>query len=600
MRGLRYRPVETILDLLRAHAESRPGQLAYCFLRDDGSSHSLTFGQLDRRVHSLAARLSQYASLGDRALLMYPPGLEFIEAFLSCLAAGIIAIPAYPPRLNRKPERQEAIVEDATPNLILLSSRIAPKDRRLTPCDSRAVYLATDEIELDDLDDEERWHPPTIRRDAVAFLQYTSGSTGTPRGVMVTHGNLMANEEAIQIAFGHTQEKVLVGWLPLFHDMGLIGNVLQPLYVGFPAILFSPATFLRDPVRWLWAISEYRGTTAGAPNFAYDHCSRYITEEQKEGLDLRSWTVAYNGAEPVRAETLDRFATAFAGCGYRKEAFFPCYGLAEATLFVSGGPHGAAPSRLLVDAETSEPRDTIGGGKGRWLVGCGKPGVGTKVVVVEPETRLPLLDGKVGEVWVNSPALGGGYWGKQELSAATFGNRLSDGDGPYLNTGDLGFLRDGELFITGRSKDIIIVNGRNVYPQDVEALIELCLPSIGANSCAAFGVEVRGQERLAVVVEADREMARAARDVRDDRVPPHLFSQWWELVDRICVKILSEAEVALQSLTFVRPGTFLRTSSGKVQRGATRAALLAGSLDVVLAWDAAQPKNLLQATSFRE
>lgn len=576
MAALHHSLDETILDRLRAHAESRPDQLAYRFLREDGGSEALTFGQLDRRVHGLAARFSKNASPGDRAMLMYPPGLEFIEAFLACLATGIIAIPAYPPRPNRKAERQWAILEDATPSLILISSQVAPKNRKPPPVGSPTAYIVTDEI---DLANEDCWNPPTICPDTVAFLQYTSGSTGTPRGVIVTHGNLMANEKAIQAAFGHTQEDVVVGWLPVFHDMGLIGNVLQPLYVGFPAILFSPTSFLRDPVRWLRTISEYCGTTAGAPNFAYDHCARSIKEEQKEGLDLRSWKVAYNGAEPVRAETVDRFVAAFAGCGFRKEVFFPCYGLAEATLFVSGGPAGKEPRRRCVDPSAleagkvaaAEPPD------GRLLVGSGRPAGGTKVVVIDPSTQTTIPAGRVGELWVSSPGVAAGYWGREDESQSVFGNYLASGEGPFLSTGDLGFIDGEEVFVTGRSKDLIIIRGRNIYPQDVEAAVAHVLPFVEANACAAFAVEENGAERLGVVIEADRGLVRIARTaIEGNGKAEAAIAELALTVGKVRKVIGDEFEVPVHAIAFVRPGSFPRTSSGKVQRQACRDELRQG------------------------
>ncbi|HTU92834.1 MAG TPA: fatty acyl-AMP ligase, partial [Gemmataceae bacterium] len=544
---------ETILDRLRRHAESRTDQIAYRFLRDDGGSHTLTFGQLNRRVRSLAARLSEHTSPGDRALLMYPPGLEFIEAFLACLAAGIIAIPAYPPRPNRKAERHWAILEDATPSLILISSQVAPKSRRLTPTGSPAAYLVTDEIELNNEDD---WPRPTIGPETVAFLQYSSGSTGTPRGVIVTHGNLMANEKAIQIAFRHTQEDVVVGWLPVFHDMGLIGNVLQPLYVGFPAILFSPTSFLREPVRWLRAISEYRGTTAGAPNFAYDHCVRSIKEEQKEGLNLRSWKVAYNGAEPVRADTLERFAAAFASCGFRKKAFFPCYGLAEATLFVSGGPAGVEPRRRCAEPSALEGGQILATEPphGRWHVGSGRPAEGTKIVVIDPSTKTPVPAGRVGELWVSSPSIAAGYWGREVESNSAFRNYLANGEGPFLSTGDLGFIDSDEVFVTGRSKDLIIIRGRNIYPQDVEAAIERVLPFVEANSCAAFTFEENGHELLGVVIEADRGLVRIARTVVDGNGKAEAANVELRVtVGKVRQVIGDEFEVPVHAVVFVRP-----------------------------------------------
>jgi acyl-CoA synthetase (AMP-forming)/AMP-acid ligase II len=566
-----FRIDETILDRLRSHAKHQPERLVYRFLRDDGGSDTLTFGQLDRRVRGLAPRLREFAAPGDRALLLYPPGLEFIEAFLACLAAGVIAVPAYPPRRNRKADRLRAITDDARPRLILTTRQVLPTLEASELADIQdAVRLATDDVETDD-----NGPSLSVSADAVAFLQYTSGSTGSPRGVVVSHANLMANEAAIQAAFRHTPDDVVVGWLPAFHDMGLIGNVLQPLYVGFPAILLSPTSFLTQPVRWLRAITEYRATTSGAPDFAYDHCVRAVTEEQKRGLDLRSWTIAYNGAEPVRAETLDRFVAAFAPCGFRPEAFFPCYGLAEATLFVSGGPPGKL-SRHRVEPAALEAGQVVAVNPphGRCLVASGRPGEWTKVVVVDPATREPVPDGEVGHLWVLSPSVAAGYWNRPDETARVFGNRLASGEGPFLDTGDLGFLDGGEVYVTGRSKDLIIIAGRNIYPQDVEAAVERVLPFLKANSCAAFSVEAEGKDQLAVVVEADRTLVRSAQPTGE--LPA--------AVVRVRQSVLRECEVRVSRVAFVRPGTFPRTSSGKVQRRACRDGLRDGTLEVIHSW----------------
>ena len=348
---------------------------------------------------------------------------------------------------------------------------------------------------------------------------------------MITHSNLMANERALELAFGHTEASVAVGWLPAFHDMGLIGNILQPLYVGFPSILMSPMTFLRKPVEWLRAITKYKGTTSGAPDFAYDHCVRNITEDERDGLDLRSWAVAFNGGEPIRAETFDRFTAAFARYGFRSEAFSPCYGLAEATLFVSGGPACGEPRRLWVsktalEAGRVEVAEAAGPGD-RCIVSCGAPAPATKILAVDPVQRVAISDGSIGELWVSSPSVASGYWCRPGESESTFANHPANDDGPYLNTGDLGFLDRGEVFVTGRSKDLLIIRGRNIYPQDVEAVVERVLPSIGRNSCAAFSIEKEGQERLVVVVEADRAMGREARFAGAEMEAPRRHIRPW-------------------------------------------------------------------------
>jgi acyl-CoA synthetase (AMP-forming)/AMP-acid ligase II/acyl carrier protein len=359
---------------------------------------------------------------------------------------------------------------------------------------------------------------------------------------------------------------VVVGWLPLYHDMGLIGNVLQPLYVGARAVLLSPLTFLQRPALWLAAVARYRATTSGGPNFAYDLCARKVGEEEKAGLDLSSWSVAFNGAEPVRAETVERFAAAFAPCGFRRAAFFPCYGLAEATLFVTGGAPGAGPVIRPVDAaalERHQVADAPPGAPGRALVGCGRAAAGQAVRIVDPESGAPCAPGRVGEVWVAGPSVAAGYWGRPEETARTFGARLA-GEGPFLRTGDLGFLADGELFVTGRRKDLIILRGRNHYPQDLERTAEASHPALRPGCGAAFGVDRDGEERLVILQEVERSAADPAG-----------------IADAVRRAVAGEHEVAVEEVVLVRSGTVLKTSSGKVRRAACRAAYLAGELAVV-------------------
>ncbi len=338
----------TLLDALQSHGEMQPDRVALTFLASNEQRNVLTYRQLHKRVRSLAAALSQQANFGDRALLMYSPGLEFVVSFLACLMAGVVAVPAYPPRRNRNADRVGAICSDCTPRLLLTDRASVDAVRHTLSAESQQLsIILTEEIPSAD---NSPWQSPAILDASIAFLQYTSGSTRSPKGVMVSHANIVANELAIQGNFGHSRDSVMVSWLPMFHDMGLIGGVLQPLFVGFPSVLMAPNAFLREPVLWLQAITEFRGTTAGGPNFAYDLCSQKITAEQKRALDLSTWETAYNGAEPVRAQTLDRFFLSFAECGFRSSAAFPCYGLAEATLFVSGGPKLVEPRIVLLDS----------------------------------------------------------------------------------------------------------------------------------------------------------------------------------------------------------------------------------------------------------
>jgi acyl-CoA synthetase (AMP-forming)/AMP-acid ligase II len=574
-----HRPHENILDRLRAHAETSPDQLAYRFLRDDAGSDTLTFGQLDRRVRGLAARLGEYAALGDRALLLYPPGLEFIEAFLACLTAGIIAVPAYPPRRNRKAERLWAIAEDARPRLILTTSQVQPTVETGELGNLKGLLcLATDRIEVVNEDGRPL---PRITGATVALLQYTSGSTGAPRGVVVCHDNITSNERAIQAAFRHTQDSMGVNWLPVFHDMGLIGNILQPLFVGFPSVLLAANSFLREPVRWLRAITDYHATTAGAPNFAYDHCVRGVTQEQKQGLHLRSWTVAYNGAEPVRAATLDRFAEAFGSCGFRRTAFFPCYGLAEATLFVSGGPAGEEPRRRCVEASALETGQvaTADSRRGRWLVGSGRPADETRVVAVDPASRTAVPDGRVGQLWVSSPGVTAGYWGRHADTRAAFGNYLANGEGPFLNTGDLGFLDGDEVYVTGRSKDVIIIRGRNIYPHDIESILEQFSTYVTPNGCAAFSWDADNGEQLCVVIRATRAWLKV---IKTNEISQDLHTT----LARICAAITHQFDIGVSEIHIVPSEAFPQTSSGKVQRHACRHGLRAGTLPTLFRWKA--------------
>ncbi|HEV7786800.1 MAG TPA: fatty acyl-AMP ligase, partial [Thermoanaerobaculia bacterium] len=447
---------QILTEALRETAVSRPGQIAFTFLDEAGAATDLSYADLDRRALAIAARLQELGGAGQRALLLYPPGLEFVAAFLGCLYGGVVAVPAYPPTSERTLPRLLAIAQDARPVLALTTSarldKLQTLAARLPGFDSLA-WVETDRIAADLAG---AWRDPQPGPDTLAFLQYTSGSTAAPKGVMVSHGNLFHNEEMIRRAFGQSADSVIVGWLPLYHDMGLIGNVLQPLYLGAHCILQTPATFLQRPLSWLAAISRYRATTSGAPNFAYDLCVRRIGAEQRAGLDLASWEVAFNGAEPVRPDTLERFAAAFAPQGFRRKAFYPCYGLAEATLFVSGGGKGALP---VVEAAGA-----------RGLVGCGRPWMDQRLAVVDPESGRPVSDGQEGEIWISGPSVAQGYWGQPEATERDFRARLAGdpadaGEGPFLRTGDLGFLRGGELFVTGRLKDLIIVRGRNHYPQ---------------------------------------------------------------------------------------------------------------------------------------
>ncbi|KFA92020.1 condensation domain-containing protein [Archangium violaceum] len=552
----------SLLELSRRRAESQPGELAYTFLVDGETEEArLTYAGLDARARAIGGLLQERGARGERVLLLYPPGLDYVTAFVGCIYAGAIAVPAYPPdpmRLGRTLPRLEALISDARARFALTNELIRSMADGLAeqfPGLAGLTWVATDEVPADAAS---AWKDPGLTRESLAFLQYTSGSTGTPRGVMLSHGNLLHNSTAIQRGFEPSPGSVGVIWLPPYHDMGLIGGVLQPLFAGIPVVLMSPLDFLKRPVRWLEAISRYRGTHSGGPNFAYDLCVRKTTPEQRAALDLSTWRLAFNGAEPVRASTMDRFAEAFAVSGFRREAFYPCYGLAEGTLLVTGGRMGARP---VVHDWKQE-----GSGRVSQLVGCGTSVLDQELLIAHPETLAPVPEGQVGEIWVRGGSIAQGYWGRPEQTEQSFRARRSDtGDGPWLRTGDLGFLVGGELFVAGRIKDLIILRGRNLYPQDLEQTAEASHPALRPGCSAAFGLDVEGQEQLVLVHEVDRA-----------KLPEPA-----EAVEAIRRAIAEQHEVAPGRVVLVPAGHIPKTSSGKIQRGTCRAMYLAGELELV-------------------
>src|SRR5262245_9813870 len=434
-----------LVDLLRHRAAHQPSDVAFYYLID-GEDEEIrwTYSELDRRARAIAAWLQSLGLQGERALLLYPAGLDFIAAFFGCVYAGVVAVPAYPPRKNRSLERIEAIADDAEAKVALTSQEVLERVQGVldeNPALRSLHWGMTDQFPPGM---EHDWHAPDVHGDTLAFLQYTSGSTGTPKGVMLTHANLMHNSASIAYAFEHTRSTIGVFWLPSYHDMGLIGGILQPLYIGQPTVLMSPMSFLQKPFRWLKAISRFRATIGGGPNFAYDLCVRKVTPEQRATLDLSSWALAFNGAEPVRAETLDAFAKMFEPVGFRRAAFYPCYGMAEATLIVTGGFKAALPVVRTFDAEAIESNkvvDALADEEGaRELVGSGGKLLDQRIVIAHPEHMTTMPPDQVGEIWVAGPSVAQGYWNRPEETQHTFRAYLKDtGEGPFLRTGDLGF-----------------------------------------------------------------------------------------------------------------------------------------------------------------
>jgi acyl transferase domain-containing protein/acyl-CoA synthetase (AMP-forming)/AMP-acid ligase II/acyl carrier protein len=580
---------QSIVDILRRHADEDPARRFYTFLADDETeAGTLTRAETDQRARAIAALLQESGAGGERALILLPQGLDFIVSFFGCLYAGITAIPAFPPRAEaRHLARIAAIVQDSGARVVLTSTAILEAIRPWFASFPGAEQIRW--ITADDADPAraERWRPVELTADTVAFLQYTSGSTSTPKGVMVTHGNILHNTALIHEAMRLTPDAVAVSWLPLFHDMGLIGGILLPSASGIQAVLMSPAAFLQKPVRWLNAITKYRGTGSPAPNFAYQLCVSRVTDEQCAGLDLSSWTAAINGAEPVRADTLDAFCQRFGPFGFRPETLQPTYGLAEATLIVSGGRDAGAPPLVCMmdpaEMEAGRAREAADEAPARALVGCGRVlEHGQRVAIADPDTGVERAPGEVGEIWVMGPSVAAGYWNRPAETAETFGARLATGEGPFMRTGDLGFVHGGELFVAGRRKDLIIIRGRNHYPQDVEVTVERAHPAVRPSCVAAFPVEVDGEEELVVVAELKREAIR-------DRVDPA------GVAAAVREAIVREHELRAHAVVLLRTATISKTSSGKIQRRASRDLFLAGGLAPVHMWRSTDPASRVAA-----
>ncbi|WP_322703971.1 fatty acyl-AMP ligase [Nostoc sp. DedQUE04] len=578
MRTLRGMNLEiaNFIDIVKARALIEPDKTSFIFLQDGETEVAkLTYKELDQQAKAIASQLQSIINPGDaygalrvRALLLYPPGLDFIAAFFGCLYAGVIAVPAYPPRRNQHQSRLEAIIADAQPLVVLTTSDLfANISNQLSQNQQfpNLHYIATNNILS-----SENFTPYQASPDTLAFLQYTSGSTGIPKGVMITHGNLLYNSQLIQSCFQDTPYSLGVSWLPPYHDMGLIGGVLQPLYVGAPTILMSPVAFIQKPWRWLQAISRYKATTSGGPNFAYELCVKKITLEQKAELDLSNWILAFNGAEPIRIETLERFATAFKSCGFRQEAFYPCYGMAEATLLVSGGLKTSLPSVCQVDKAALEKHQIVAdvntSENVQKMVSCGYARLDQKIAIVDPELQIPCPEGKVGEIWVSGASVAMGYWQQRDLTEQTFNAYLAD-EGPFLRSGDLGFLQHGELFVTGRIKDLIIIRGCNHYPQDIEQTVQQSHPALLVGSGAAFVVDLNGEQKLVVVQEVERTYL-------------HKLNVQ-EVVRNIRQAVATEDGIQINTIVLVKTGCLLKTSSGKIQRFACREAFLSGNLQII-------------------
>ncbi len=588
----RSRKTGTLVDQFRAVLLGRPDALTYRFLVDgEDDELIISNADMDRRSRAIAATLRERVSKGDRALIVCPPGLDYLAAFLGCLYAGVIAVPVYPPNpvlLKRTLPRLIGVIEDAQPAVVLAPTEITTMAGQITalaPALGSLIWTAVDRIDPAYAD---RWREPDLDGSDIAFLQYTSGSTGRPKGVVLSHGNLLANLAVTNRRFvSDVEDNRLVSWLPPYHDMGLIGSMLQPLYAGFPATFMSPTAFLKRPVRWLQAISKYRGTISGSPNFGYDLCVAKTTPQERAALDLSAWRLAFSGAEPVRAETIDRFAEAFAPSGFQRRAFYPCYGLAEATLFVSGGLAEIEPGvRRVRAADLAQGRAVDAGPDeaSRTLVSCGSVALDHELAIVDPESGEQRPAGQIGEIWFGGGSVAQGYWRRPEESEQIFRARIAGtGAGPFLRTGDLGFVDEhGELFVTGRHKDLIIIAGKNHYPSDIEFTVEQSDPKLRPGCGVACSVADGGEERLVVIQEVGGNRSRLDAE---------------RVIAAIRGAIAQEHGVQVHDVVLIKQGSIPKTSSGKLQRRAARESFRTGGLEVLARWSAADPERITTDTA---
>lgn len=567
-------PRSDLVRVLQHWAKVQPNQPAFYFT--DGSDPSkdqcMTYGQLDAAARNVAGYLQKLNATGNRVLLIYPPVMDFVVGFFGCLYAGATAVPAFPPRKNRKGQRIHGIANDCQAQLALTNEYIRQQiesDENWVEWESISI-VATDAL-ADDF--SAHWKQPNISPDDLAVLQYTSGSTGQPKGVMLSHGNLVRNCELIVVAFQAKNDSIGVSWLPTYHDMGLVGGILTPLFIGRSVVLMSPMTFLQKPIRWFETIARYKASISGGPNFAYQLCVDKITDDELKGLDLSSWKTAFNGAEPIRSTTLRQFSERFGKIGFGAKAFLPCYGMAETTLIVTGGPQPEPPVLQSFDAKQLDQGRVVpcetGDVDSRELVGSGAVLPGEEVLIVHGETGRPLAADQIGEIWVRSPSVGQGYWEREEETQATFAAMTSDGNGPYLRTGDLGFIYEGQLYVAGRLKDMIIVRGVNRYPQDIELTAEQAHELMQSGLSAAFADTSGERERLVICAEVQKRSEE---------------TDWDEVIKAIRREVTAQHELPPDAVVLVRFGTLPRTSSGKIQRHACRDLFTSGSLKIVAQW----------------
>jgi acyl-CoA synthetase (AMP-forming)/AMP-acid ligase II len=569
----------SIIDVILAHEETAPDRPALVLDQGDGPLSSLTYAELAAEIRRLAGALAVRGLAGGKVALLFSAGTQFALALLACFAVGSVAIPIAPMgRRRARLQNMLGLMHDIHPDGLLIDDSMAGQfgpelAAALTSGPTRTIEFSALARDGDDM------APVRLDPQQLAVLQFTSGTTSRPKGVMITHGNIIANETMIQAAFGHDRDSHFVGWVPHYHDQGLFGNILQPLFLGSTCVITSPAAFINRPMSWLQLISRYRAHTSGGPNFGYDLCVDYASRRGMPELDLSSWRVAFNGAERVRPSTLARFAEHFAPAGFDRHAFLPCYGLAESTLVTIAMPHRSAPlikrydSRALAAGRAEEMPAGIAGLErtGLDLACCGPAMAGAEARIVDPETGVPLPDGEVGEVWLRGPHIAVGYLDNPAATEATFGGRLDDG-GPFLRTGDLAFHAPEGYYIVSRLKDTIIVRGRNYAPSDIEHIWSEISGTVGQASCAAVELERDGSQHIVLIAEMKRGDARAASEEQ--------VQQW---AGQLRTLAMERLELGITDLILVPASAIPRTTSGKVQRRQGGRMLIDGELPILSA-----------------
>lgn len=583
-------PVATMVELLRWRAARQHGRVAYTFV-EDGETKAVdrTYGGLDRRARAVAAWLAQGNARGDRALMMFEEGLEYLDALFGCMYADVLAVPVHPPdprRLQRTLPRLLNIAKDAGVTAVLTTSDIAGAARAAFA--DVAELASARWLAVDALDEAlaDAWADPGIASDDLAYLQYTSGSTALPKGVMVSHRNLVHQLVDFDTGYGHTPDSVLVSWLPATHDLGLVYGRFMPLFVGFRCVFTSPAAFMQKPSRWMGLVSRFRGTHSPSPNFGFEVAARKVSPEELALLDLSCVKVLLNGAEPIRQESEERFVEVYAAAKLPRAAVTHAMGMSEATAKIMTEPVDRSPPRFVhIDGAAYERNEVVvvprGAPNSRTVASNGTTLYDTVVHAVDPQTHEKLGPDRVGEMWVKGTTVARGYWNNPEATEAVFRARTTDGDGPFLRTGDLIFRHDGEIYLSGRLKDVIIVRGQNHHPADLEWTVGNAHAALRPNCAAAFGVSDAHGEHVVLVTE-----------VYEDKVRDP------EAVLGAVRAALAEHGLAARSIVLMPARALPKTSSGKIQRTLARKLFLDGDLPALHRWDA--PEAAVQAPKVAE